>query len=167
MTLRYRRSIFCCVPGTCTRLVHFLIYRYWGMHNTADFRTGEFFQVPTVGFTTSEYTYGIALYLSYTIRVLRKIAYIQKFRGKIHPIRACSRLGGTTLRKTYSKLVPLSSFYHRVFSLPKHFCQTLRGKKSIDTEAQKLLRPVLESAAQGLSRAISCIMNQVHSKIPI
>eukprot|EP01050_Picozoa_sp_SAG11_P059747 SAG11_NODE_38885_length_247_cov_4.864865_1_plen_49_part_10 len=34
--------------------------------------------------------------------------------------------------------------------LPKHFCQTFRAKKSIDTEAQKLLRPVLESAAQGL-----------------
>eukprot|EP01050_Picozoa_sp_SAG11_P055293 SAG11_NODE_33698_length_275_cov_55.840909_1_plen_34_part_01 len=33
-------------------------------------------QVPTVGFTTFEYTYGIALYLDYTIRVLRKIAYI-------------------------------------------------------------------------------------------
>eukprot|EP01050_Picozoa_sp_SAG11_P015206 SAG11_NODE_1947_length_4015_cov_20.610827_5_plen_106_part_00 len=67
---------------------------------------------------------------------------------------ACSRLGGTTVRKTYDKMVPLS-FYHSVFRSPIKFLPDVQGQKSIDTEAQKLLRPVLESAAQGLSRAIS------------
>eukprot|EP01050_Picozoa_sp_SAG11_P056132 SAG11_NODE_34653_length_270_cov_3.280702_1_plen_37_part_01 len=35
-----------------------------------NFRTGEFFQVPTVGFTTFEYHHNIGLYLGYVIRVL-------------------------------------------------------------------------------------------------
>eukprot|EP01050_Picozoa_sp_SAG11_P016563 SAG11_NODE_2276_length_3583_cov_2.156429_1_plen_135_part_10 len=33
---------------------------------------------------------------------------------------ACSRLGGTTLRKPYVKMIPLS-FYHRVFRSPIKF----------------------------------------------
>eukprot|EP01050_Picozoa_sp_SAG11_P042408 SAG11_NODE_19516_length_465_cov_0.773224_1_plen_63_part_10 len=36
----------------------------------------------------------------------------------------------------------------------ENFCQTFRTKKSLDTEAQKLLHTVLQFAAQGLSRAI-------------
>ncbi len=47
---------------------------YWGTTAVVskilvDFRTGEFFYVPTVGFTTSEYTYGtgIGLYVGYTV----------------------------------------------------------------------------------------------------
>ena len=68
--------------------------------------------------------------------------------------------GGHHCAKIYGKMVPLS-FYHRVSA------RRSGQKKCIDTEAQKLLRPVLESAAQGLSRTISCVMIQVHSKIPI
>ena len=41
----------------------------------------------------------------------------------------------------------------------------VQGKKSIDTKAQKLLRPVLESAAQGLSRSIFLVKIQVHSNL--
>ena len=70
------------------------------------------------------------------------------------------------MRNTSGKMVPLP-FYHRVFGLPYNLCQTFRAKKSIDTKAQKLLRPVLESAAQGLSSTISTVMIQVHSTIPI
>eukprot|EP01050_Picozoa_sp_SAG11_P051622 SAG11_NODE_29439_length_310_cov_8.341232_1_plen_78_part_01 len=63
--------------------------KYWRI-----FGRGNFFQVPTVGFTTYEYTYGIALYLGYTIRVLRKIAYIQKFREKKSPKFCMQPAGG-------------------------------------------------------------------------
>eukprot|EP01050_Picozoa_sp_SAG11_P012385 SAG11_NODE_1372_length_5095_cov_15.640312_4_plen_139_part_00 len=66
-------------------------------------------------------------------------------------------------------IIPLS-FYHRVFRSPIKLLPDVQGKKSIDTEAQKLLRPVLESAAQGLSRAqmISTSgMSQVHSDVKI
>eukprot|EP01050_Picozoa_sp_SAG11_P045532 SAG11_NODE_22762_length_400_cov_1.574751_1_plen_62_part_01 len=36
----------------------------------------------------------------------------------------------------------------------QNFCQTFRAKKSIDTESQKLLRPVLESGLSGPSYAV-------------
>eukprot|EP01050_Picozoa_sp_SAG11_P032625 SAG11_NODE_10694_length_811_cov_4.998596_1_plen_161_part_10 len=101
----------------------------------------------TVGFTTSEQRYGIR---AIPYRYSGKSRTYKNFEKKTRPIRACSR-GGTTVRKTYYKMIPLS-FYHRVSGLPKKFCQTSRAKNSIDTKAQKLLRPVLESAAQGLSR---------------
>eukprot|EP01050_Picozoa_sp_SAG11_P039824 SAG11_NODE_16960_length_532_cov_4.256351_1_plen_62_part_10 len=58
--------------------------------------------------------------------------------------------GGLHVQKSYGGMIPLS-FYDRFSGLPQNFCQTFRAKKSIDTEAQKLLTPVLESAAQGLS----------------
>eukprot|EP01050_Picozoa_sp_SAG11_P009461 SAG11_NODE_890_length_6689_cov_18.947951_2_plen_119_part_00 len=60
----------------------------------------------TIGFTTFEYTYNIALYPDYIACVLRFFAYIQKFREKIPQNFARSRLGGTTVRKTYEKWYP-------------------------------------------------------------
>ena len=63
-------------------------------------------------------------------------------------------------------------FNHRVFRSPIIFLPDVSGKKKkasipryLDTEAQKLLRPVLESAAQGLSRAVLSFMIQVHSNL--
>ena len=53
---------------------------------------------------------------------------LTQFEKLIRPFRACSRLGGTTLRKTYSKMVPLS-FYHRVFRSPIKFLPDVQGKK--------------------------------------
>eukprot|EP01050_Picozoa_sp_SAG11_P001905 SAG11_NODE_90_length_17153_cov_63.471033_11_plen_154_part_00 len=87
-------------------------------------------------------------------------------RKKFPKILHAAGWGGTTVRNIYGKMVPLS-FYHRVFRSSINFCQTFRAKKSIDTKAQKLLRPVLESAAQGLSSTISTVIIHVHSKIPI
>ena len=73
------------------------------------------------------------------------------------------------MRKTYGKnpgtpiILP-----SRVFRSSIKFLPNVQGKKkNIDTEAQKLLRPVLETSAQGLSRTISTVMIQVHSKNPI
>eukprot|EP01050_Picozoa_sp_SAG11_P018119 SAG11_NODE_2692_length_3090_cov_2.761618_3_plen_81_part_00 len=70
--------------------------KYWWI-----FGRGNFFQVPTVGFTTFEYTYNIALYLAYIVCVLQFFAYIQKFREKNPQNFECSQLGGTTVRKIY------------------------------------------------------------------
>eukprot|EP01050_Picozoa_sp_SAG11_P041914 SAG11_NODE_19033_length_475_cov_1.683511_1_plen_74_part_10 len=72
-----------------------------------NFRTGDFFQVPTVGFKTFEYPYNIGLYLGYIACVLRKIAYIQKFREINSPVSCMQPAGGgTTVRKTYDKKLP-------------------------------------------------------------
>eukprot|EP01050_Picozoa_sp_SAG11_P027516 SAG11_NODE_7002_length_1210_cov_6.893789_1_plen_140_part_00 len=68
----------------------------------------------------------------------------------------------------WRKSIPEIGTYHFTIgfsSLPYNFCQTFRAKKSIDTKALKLLRPVLEYAAQRLSRDISCVMLQVHSNL--
>eukprot|EP01050_Picozoa_sp_SAG11_P002484 SAG11_NODE_126_length_15729_cov_9.966859_20_plen_165_part_00 len=140
---------------------------YWVSRNSAKFSDGGFF----------------FRYLLWVLRILssdRVLACIRAipygYSGKSRTYKnfeklipqnfACSRLWGTTVRKTNCKMVPLS-FYYRVFRSPIKFLPDVQGKKSIDTKAQKLLRPVLESAAQGLSRTISCVMVQVHSKIPI
>eukprot|EP01050_Picozoa_sp_SAG11_P004469 SAG11_NODE_286_length_11220_cov_11.922399_4_plen_126_part_00 len=40
-----------------------------------NFWTGEFFQVPTIGFRTSGFRYNIGPYLGYVIRVFRKISH--------------------------------------------------------------------------------------------
>jgi hypothetical protein len=48
----------------------------------------------TVGFKTFEYHYNIGLYLGYVIRVLRKIAYIQKFREINSPVSCMQPAGG-------------------------------------------------------------------------
>ena len=52
----------------------------------------------------------------------------KNFEKKTRPFRACSRLGGTTLRKIYGKKVPLP-FYHRVFRSPIKFLPDVQGKK--------------------------------------
>ena len=75
--------------------------------NSAKFSDGgNFFQVPTVGFTTFEYPYNIGLYLGYIVCVLRKIAYIQKFREINSPVSCMQPARGHHCAKTYGKMVP-------------------------------------------------------------
>ena len=154
---------------TCAQILpeDVLSFTYWVIRNTGGFSDGRVFfryllQVLRLLSSDGEQACIWAIPHGYS----GKSRTYKNFEKKTRPFRACSRLGGTTVRKTYGKMVPLS-FYHRVFRSPIKFLPDVQGKKSIDTEAQKLLRPVLESAAQGLSRAISCVMSQVHSKIPI
>eukprot|EP01050_Picozoa_sp_SAG11_P010334 SAG11_NODE_1030_length_6119_cov_7.559302_5_plen_262_part_00 len=93
-----------------------------------NFRTGEFFQVPTVGFTTSKYHSTTALCMGYCTTVLRFFAYIQKFREKNSPKFCMQPAGGHHTAKNNGKMVPLS-FYHRVFRSPIKFLPDIQGKK--------------------------------------
>eukprot|EP01050_Picozoa_sp_SAG11_P027017 SAG11_NODE_6682_length_1268_cov_1.667808_1_plen_183_part_00 len=66
--------------------------------------------------------------MGYTSAVLRKIAYIQKFRENIPPNFLHAAGWGHHSAKTNSKMVPLS-FYHRVFRPPIKFLPDVQGKK--------------------------------------
>ena len=129
-----------------------LKYSYWGIQNTVAFSDGRVFfryLLSVLRLLSSDTV--LACIRAVPYRYSGKSRTYKNFVKKIPQNFACSRLGGTTVRKPMVKRYP----YHLPF----------RAKKGTDTKAQKLLRPVLESAAQGLSRAVLSFMIQVHSNL--